>query len=257
MFESFKKQKDEKNAKVNRATVLTFVGLALAVGIIVVSGIVANRAKKKEEQPKDNTPITQLPEDTEPEDTGNDVIEPEDTTPDTSDKPSSVDTPADPDRDEQVENKLPSFILPVSGTLNSKHDPTLQVFSPTMNDYRVHLGVDITTNEAAPVYSAADGTVEKIWKDTLMGYCMAIKHSGDCYTIYKNLSETLPEGIAEGSSVRSGQLIATVGDSAMIEIADEPHLHFEMTVGDLAVDPLEYFDEKALESLSIDASYEE
>ena len=69
MFESFKKQKDEKNAKVNRATLLTFVGLTLAVGIIVVSGIVANRAKKKEESPKDNTPITQLPEDTETEDT--------------------------------------------------------------------------------------------------------------------------------------------------------------------------------------------
>ena len=257
MFESFKKQKDEKNAKVNRATLLTFVGLTLAVGIIVVSGIVANRAKKKEESPKDNTPITQLPEDTETEDTGTNSNEPEDSATDTSDTPSNVDTPTEPDGDEQVENKLPSFILPVSGSLNSKHDPTLQVFSPTMNDYRVHLGIDITTDASAPVYSAADGTVEKVWKDTLMGYCMAIKHSGDCYTIYKNLSETLPEGIAEGSKVRSGQLIATVGESAMIEIADEPHLHFEMTVSDLAVDPLEYFDEKALESLSIDASYEE
>ena len=42
-----------------------------------------------------------------------------------------------------------------------------------------------------------------------------------------------------------------------MSIAEEPHLHFEMTVGGLAVDPLEYYDEKALEALSIDASYEE
>ena len=57
--------------------------------------------------------------------------------------------------------------------------------------------------------------------------------------------------------MRAGQLIASVGDSAMIEVADEPHLHFEMTVSDLAVDPLKYFDQKALESLGIDASFGE
>ena len=90
-----------------------------------------------------------------------------------------------------------------------------------------------------------------------MGYCVAIKHSGDCYTIYKNLSEIIPEGISEGASVRAGQLIGSVGESAMIEVAEEPHLHFEMTVADLSVDPLEYFDEKSLESLQIDASHGE
>ena len=42
----------------------------------------------------------------------------------------------------------------------------------------------------------------------------------------------------------------------MVEIAEEPHLHFEMTVADLAVDPLKYFSEDALRSLTIDASYE-
>lgn len=88
-----------------------------------------------------------------------------------------------------------------------------------------------------------------------MGYCIAVQHSGDCLTVYKNLSEELPGGIAEGASVRSGQLIASVGESAMIEIAEEPHLHFEMTIEELAVDPLEYFNENALASLSIDASW--
>ena len=156
-----------------------------------------------------------------------------------------------------VEDKLPSFSLPVSGVLSKKHDPTLQVYSSTMKDYRVHIGVDIVTEEAAPVYAAADGKVSRVWEDTLMGYCIAIKHSGDCYTIYKNLAEALPEGISEGASVRSGQLIGTVGESAMVEIAEEPHLHFEITVADLSVDPLEYFDEQSLKSLSIDASHGE
>ena len=156
-----------------------------------------------------------------------------------------------------MEDKLPSFILPVNGILSKKHDATVQVYSNTMKDYRVHLGVDIVTESDAPVYSAADGKVSKIWEDPMMGYCVAIKHSGDCYTIYKNLSEILPEGISEGTSVRAGQLIGSVGESAMIEVAEEPHLHFEMTVADLSVDPLEYFDEKSLESLKIDASHGE
>jgi hypothetical protein len=51
-------------------------------------------------------------------------------------------------------------------------------------------------------------------------------------------------------------MIATVGESAMVEVGAEPHLHFEMTVSDLAVDPLEYFDESALESIKVDSSHE-
>jgi murein DD-endopeptidase MepM/ murein hydrolase activator NlpD len=125
-----------------------------------------------------------------------------------------------------------------------------------MNDYRVHLGVDLVTKENAPVYSAADGKVSKIWVDPLMGYCMALTHSGNCVTVYKNLADTLPEGMAEGVSVRSGQLIATVGDSAMVEVGSEPHLHFEMTVGELAVDPLDYFDDEALASIKADSTHE-
>jgi murein DD-endopeptidase MepM/ murein hydrolase activator NlpD len=119
-----------------------------------------------------------------------------------------------------------------------------------MGDYRVHLGVDIVTEENAPVYAAADGKIEKIWEDVKMGYCMAVNHSGDCVTVYKNLGATLPEGITEGVSVRSGQLIATVGNSAMVEIAEEPHLHFEMKVGGMDVDPIEYFSKSALEALA-------
>ena len=253
MFESFKNPKTQKNpnvSRVNKATVITFISLVLAVGVIVVAAVASNRAKKKDELPDTLIPNTQTPGDTQkPDQTPTEV-------PDSAITDNKTETGTQ-NNDQQTSNKLPTFILPVSGSLSSKHDPTLQVFSPTMNDYRVHLGIDITTDEAAPVYAAADGKISKIWSDTLMGYCIAIEHSGDCFTIYKNLSEELPEGITVGAKVRSGQLIASVGESAMVEVADEPHLHFEMTVGDLAVDPLEYFDKKALEALSIDASFGE
>ena len=232
------KMKDEK---LRRSYILTAVALCLALVIIAVTAFIANRAKTNE-----------LPNVKETEKTTVKVTDSEKATDMTSQPETEKPTqkPSANGGASNVSSGLPSFALPVSGTLTNKHDPELQVFSPTMQDYRVHLGVDIQTAENAPVYAAADGTVSKIWVDTLMGYCVAIKHSGNCVTVYKNLSATLPEGISEGTAVRSGQLIATVGNSAMVEVADEPHLHFEMTVADLAVDPLEYFDEESLKAIT-------
>lgn len=237
-----------KNIRVNRNAVIGISALVVAVGVIVSATVISNKSKNKLPIPQDtdkpSVSDTDILEETEPETT-----KPEDTKApeaETSKKPVS----------KPVEDKVPSLLLPVSGALTSKHDPTLQVYSDTLGDYRVHLGIDITTTEGASVYSAADGQVERVWKDDMMGYSIAIKHSGDCYTFYQNLSETLPEGLVEGATVRAGQLIGAIGDSAMVEIAEEPHLHFEMTVADLLVDPLEYFSEDALNSLSIDASYE-
>ncbi|MBO5882918.1 MAG: peptidoglycan DD-metalloendopeptidase family protein [Clostridia bacterium] len=230
--------------KANRAAVITLTMLVLAFAVIITVAVATNRTKQDD---GDNLPPpSETPKVTEPSDK---TPEPEK---ESQKEPEKNDTPTVT----PVEDKIPSFALPVSGTVTNKHDPTLQVFSNTMEDYRVHIGVDINTDEGAPVYAAADGKVSKIWEDTKMGYCIAIEHSGDCFTIYKNLSKEVPEGISEGAKVRAGQLIASVGDSAMVEIADEPHLHFEMTVGDLSVDPLKYFEEQALNSLGIDASYE-
>ena len=236
-----------KNSKVNRAAVVSTAMLLTAVLVIVGVTVASNRSKKDEvknppvtdTRPSTDTQPPEEPKATEP------TAKPEETTPPAS----NVSKPAG--------DTLPSLVLPVKGAMLKGHDASLQVYSTTMGDYRVHLGIDIVTEEGAPVYAAADGKVEKIWEDVKMGYCMAVKHSGDCVTIYKNLGETLPEGIAEGVSVRSGQLIATVGNSAMVEIAEEPHLHFEMTVGGLSVDPLEYYDEATLTSLGIDSSFGE
>ena len=234
-----------KDNRINRSAVITVLILMVAVAIIV-SVTVANNRTKKDQLPDE----TQAPKETTQEEKPSETKKPVTQAPTETEKPTGNGAT-------NVQDKLPSFILPVSGALSQKHDVEVQSYSPTMNDYRTHAGVDIVTETGAPVYAAADGKITKIWEDTLMGYCMAVAHSGDCYTIYKNLSATLPEGIKEGVTVRSGQLIASVGESAMVEIAEEPHLHFEMTVGDLLVDPLKYYDEKTLEALSIDASFGE
>ena len=234
-----------KNFKGNRAAVVIVLLLIVAVTVIISVTVASNRAKKDKIEPQDTGKTTETQQN-EPSSTKK---------PAETQKPAQT-PPADTSASLDVDDKMPSFILPVSGVLSKKHDPEIQVHSTTMNDLRVHLGIDIVTEAGAAVYSAADGTVSKIWEDMFMGNCIMIKHGGDSYTIYKNLSKTLPDGISEGTTVRSGQLIGSVGESAMIEIGEEPHLHFEMTVADLMVDPLKYFDDNALESLKIDASFE-
>ena len=45
--------------------------------------------------------------------------------------------------------------------------------------------------------------------------------------------------------MKQGQLISFVGDSAMIESADESHLHYELKLNDVHVDPMEYISEES------------
>lgn len=225
---NFKNSKLAKNIKENRAVYITALTLLVALAVIITLTAVANRSKKPvETKPPESKPTETLPTDTNEE----------------------------PNTD--VMDKLPSFVLPVSGKLSKSHDAEMQVFSNTMQDYRVHLGLDICAEEGAKVCAAADGTVVEVWEDDLMGQCVAISHSGDAISVYKNLSLTLPEGVAAGAEVEAGDAIGYVGDTAMVELADESHLHFEMTVAGIQVDPLDYFGEDAVATLAQDTSYED
>lgn len=226
MLEKFKESnfcKKMKQIRVNRAVLISVVTVLLALAVVLAITAAANRAKKKDIP--ENPPI-----DSESE-TKKEVETPAPKEPETEDQKTSA------------ENVLPtSFTVPVTaGVLGKVHDATLQVFSPTMGDYRVHLGIDVSAPDSAPVSAAADGVIKQIWNDPMMGTCVAIQHSGDCCTIYKNLAQDLAEGIEVGGRVSAGQVIAYVGDTATFESAEEPHLHLEMTVGGLSVDPLDYF----------------
>ena len=232
----FAKLREDRGA---RAIAITITAMLLVLTLIIVTTVVANRRLAKTDDPPYSEPagVTD-PDDSEEEDGEADEEDkgPEDTQTDT----------------------LPTyFMLPVSGVMQKKHSTDVQVFSDTMRDYRMHPGIDIGTVAGATVSAMADGVVAQVWEDVSMGQCIAIAHSGDAYTIYKNLSAELPAGIVEGAAVKAGDTIGTVGDSAMVELAEEPHLHLEMMVGGLSVDPTEYLDSDAMASLGEDVNYED
>lgn len=246
------------NAKINKTLYIVSVVLLFAIAVVIAITTAANR---KEKPPKLDTEsdtliesqIEAVPDETAPVTTDRTKDSKKD---DSTEKPTKENKPSAITPSEVQVSAPPKLNLPTVGVLSKKHDTSLQVYSLTMNDYRVHNGIDIVTEEGAPVYSAADGTVSQVWNDPLLGTSIAIAHVGDCYTVYKNLSPELAAGIEAGTKVKSGQLIASVGNTAMIEIAEEPHLHFELTVNGKSADPLDYFDEASLVSLTIDTSYE-
>ena len=135
---------------------------------------------------------------------------------------------------------LPDFSMPVSGNLAIDYSDSVPVFSQTMNDYRTHLGIDISSELGAPVACVADGIVTNVWNDPFMGTSISVEHAGGAVSIYKNLDEEVAEGIVIGASVKKGDILGAVGETAMNELAEEPHLHYEMKINGKYVDPKEH-----------------
>lgn len=166
--------------------------------------------------------------------------------PDTDTNPSDTSSGLEDDTQTGLENDnndtLPTFSLPVSGEIVIDYSDSVPVFSQTMNDYRTHLGVDILSPLGTEVKAVADGVVTNVWKDPFMGTCITVEHSGNAVSVYKNLDPEVKDGIIIGASVKAGDVIGAVGESAMNEIAEEPHLHYELKVDGKHVDPKKHFD---------------
>ena len=226
----------------NRAVIVTVVTLLVVTAVVVAATVSANRAKKP---PVEDPVVTTATTETQANPSGK-----EDVTIPTYNEGETQPTGGEPTEPEAM------MILPVSGLLYKGHDATIQVYSNTMGDYRVHLGLDIATEPEATVYAAADGKVEKIWDDSMMGTCVAITHKDETVSIYKNLAKSLPDGVTVGAEIKQGDAIGRVGDTAVVEMADEPHLHFEVTVNGLSVDPRDFFSKKDVETLSKDPAVE-
>ncbi len=139
-------------------------------------------------------------------------------------------------------NPLPTFASPVSNSLVLKdYSDSVPVFSYTMNDYRVHNGLDFAASVGTPVFSAAEGEICEIVDDPMMGVCVSVKHGGGAVTKYKGLSNESMDIHSVGDYVACGDVIGSAGDTALIESAEENHVHFELLVNGEYENPACYF----------------
>ena len=129
----------------------------------------------------------------------------------------------------------PVLSNPMVGGILKEYSSDDLVYSETMKDWRAHNGLDIAGEVGTQVKAAADGVVEQVYEDDLLGVVVVIGHSGQTQTLYANLQSL--DFIKVGRQVKAGDIVGGVGTSAMTESADEPHLHFEVLVNKENVDP--------------------
>lgn len=129
----------------------------------------------------------------------------------------------------------PIFVKPVEGETLREYAKDKLVYSETLKEWVTHPGMDIKAEKTSVVKAAADGKVTSIKNDPRYGLTVVIEHQNNFRTVYSNLLTA--EFVTEGEEIKSGQTIGTVGNTAIFEISDEPHLHFEILKNNENVDP--------------------
>uniref|UniRef100_UPI00272EC290 M23 family metallopeptidase n=1 Tax=Geoalkalibacter sp. TaxID=3041440 RepID=UPI00272EC290 len=103
-------------------------------------------------------------------------------------------------------------------------------------DEATHMGVDLASVRQAPIKAGNHGRV--IFADFLgiYGNCVILDHGLGLQSIYAHLTRI---DVAVGDRVQKGDLLGTSGATGM---AGGDHLHFEMTVSGVSVNPIEWWD---------------
>lgn len=138
--------------------------------------------------------------------------------------------------EKKTENKKElSFAKPVEGDIVKEYAKDNLIYSNTLQEWTTHLGIDIKAEKTTVVKSAEKGTIKSIKNDPRYGLTIVIEHDNGYQTVYSNLLSS--EFVVEGEKVEKGQSVGTVGNTAAFEVADEPHLHFEILKDNVQVDP--------------------
>lgn len=128
-----------------------------------------------------------------------------------------------------------NFVKPVEGDIVRDFAVDSLVYSDTLQEWTTHTGIDIKADKTTVVKSAEAGIVKTIKNDPRYGLTVIVEHENGFQTVYSNLLTS--EFVVEGEKVEKGQSLGTVGNTAAFEIADEPHLHFEILKDSVQVDP--------------------
>lgn len=141
--------------------------------------------------------------------------------------------PAENIKEEAVTLEQPideSFITSVNGFSGSR-----PVFSESLGDWRLHQGIDFMTETSVEVTAAADGIVEDVYDDGLMGMSVLLLHADGTRTLYQSL-DINPE-VIKGMAVTKGYVIGKTGQTASAEALLGYHLHYSVIKDGAYVDP--------------------
>jgi murein DD-endopeptidase MepM/ murein hydrolase activator NlpD len=123
------------------------------------------------------------------------------------------------------------FVWPVRGPITS---PFGMRINPVTHKYSGHTGIDIGVPYGTPIAAADGGTVIFASWNVAYGNMTVIDHGGGFSTMYAHQSKQL---VAVGDHVTQGQIIGYIGTTGW---STGPHLHFEIRVNGVPVNPMKY-----------------
>jgi murein DD-endopeptidase MepM/ murein hydrolase activator NlpD len=133
-------------------------------------------------------------------------------------------------------NTQPS-LWPIAGVLRSSYGARLDPFS---GEGAFHKGIDLAAPKGTPVRVTADGVVERAQWEGGYGKLIIVDHGNGVETYYAHLSSLM---VLPGLEVRKGQ---TIGLSGGTGHATGPHLHYEVRLSGVPVNPYKYLAKSAL-----------
>lgn len=139
---------------------------------------------------------------------------------------------------ETYEKAPRAWVWPVKGELEREYCIETLKYDVTMKDWRVHDGVDVLAKQGELVRAASSGTVESVDSDDLYGTTVVIDHGDGIKSVYSNLAEK--PTVKAGDTVNAGDVIGSVGETALCETGQQSHLHLSMSVNGVSADPAKY-----------------
>ena len=133
------------------------------------------------------------------------------------------------------------YTRPVKGEVLRPFSVETLTLDPTLGDWRTHGGVDLVAAIGTEVLAMGPGTVAEVKQDGLMGTTVVVDQGDGLRTTYANLAAK--PTVSEGDTVRTGDILGAVGDTAIAESGLAPHLHLETRMDGQPVDPMSYLDQ--------------
>lgn len=132
-------------------------------------------------------------------------------------------------------HNIPSIqpvINPELTLLTTSYGMRIHPFYKTLTS---HQGVDYAIPEGSRVFATADGKVKEVRRSSTQGQTIIIDHGNGYETSYSHLQRI---SVVRNQQVRRGDIIALSGDTGL---SLAPHLHYEVRLNGMRVDPIHYF----------------
>lgn len=130
------------------------------------------------------------------------------------------------------------LIWPVETTdIVIEYSPDSTVYFATLDKYKTSNAICIRSEIGIPVYASADGIVNDIGYNEEIGNSVSLDLGSDYILQYGQIKDIQ---VKEGDAVKEGDLLCYVANPTKYYTVEGPNVYLKLTVGDKAVDPLDY-----------------